>query len=796
MMEMREPFRGFEARVAALERRLAQNLESDSSKESTLGPLGWIPPVDEALKKILDPRMFEEEMSCFREVTRRKVDLIDELVEAIVRREESIILDLEAREKAFAGMVEATIARMRIELDAFDAFAANQARSAWKRLQELMFECIGESEKTFERLERIADMQASNLFEEHAQVEKLLPWRLQLLKLEEDSFHVLSVSDLSPNDHSEIFSKCSKFCGRTFERKTFAGMALVSHKSRKGVNAVNARRSSLPKYSRREGLHGTSESEKKRVLEEVFLDAGIAAAESCKTSKNPANLLPRFPVDMPLSNRPVLWMVLQSFGTLPSDFVVYFCLEERSLACRKSESSRAESFRSIYVGKNENWNAKLDSLRSGKRVKVVDLDKKHRLADVGLASCGRVVKTADPQLHFAPASVQELLESTGFMENINPECSLEERIALQEAYPHVSSCAIESLFIRMGEEMVELPKDVVLELCKVFICRKTQHNEAALVEGIGDIGSCFPESKFLSPLVSTNERIALLVHFEEREMSSSAEQVCENNENLCRWRGCNVVSVKRAFCKFHFDAHKFLVENQPNGLKEAKRYLSKHSLPNRSFDVESGVQASSLVSELHSGKLFSTVYSFCEKSCSFLSKKMEAKAASAIERKKEAVQGVNIAKMQLTLAEMVKHVEKEVTNELLSITRSGEYPFDELEKIREEHEMLTKERGKVQSRLAFLLNEFQDLIGALPNLQIQRELGSPGQVEAETELAFSLRKLSILRHRRVKVLESERPAHNVKGVPRLPISKKTIRNPRRIRRPPRTRHLDGNQESK
>jgi hypothetical protein len=247
---------------------------------------------------------------------------------------------------------------------------------------------------------------------------------------------------------------------------------------------------------------------------------------------------------------------------------------------------------------------------------------------------------------------------------------------------------------------------------------------------------------------------------------------------FCRWRGCicpgkksttGKNSNKYILCSLHQTLRLFL---EGSGAKdELSRHLpsnkkSKSSKSSNGSKVAAEfvkiTASSALLQELSGGKLAATIRAFCRRAAADAKSKKDSKSKKGSDvagggeaatqqlekterKRKELVRDV-------TMSQKVFNSEKNVAEELRKICALGVFPADELSAIRDEYNVLNRERVALQQRKALRGKAKKGREAAYESGDGEEEGGSPEvrapRTEGELELEFCKRKNEILLARR------------------------------------------------
>uniref|UniRef100_A0A7S2RB88 Uncharacterized protein n=1 Tax=Mucochytrium quahogii TaxID=96639 RepID=A0A7S2RB88_9STRA len=470
----------------------------------------------------------------------------------------------------------------------------------------------------------------------------------------------------------------------------------------------------------------------------------------------------------------------------------------------------------------------------------------------GLRNCPDVVvaSTGGETIHFATANIGHLLETKRFMELNTKQLSAQDRALLRQTYGNVQQNTLPNLYVVLAAspakvsalngletcvddsslQIVPIPNAAIDELITLFIARTNQdpNTSIKLLESSCKHAVMFPrnlEADLQKPIKQQQEKasrkskplhkrhlkhqphekappptpqgcnaiIASYRRSEEAVATVNGLQAQDVLTRLCLWRACNCVREPNnlnGVCGYH---QRFIdaLQVTDSGQSEIKRHIPRQSLDTlkKKTDLASITKASSLISELLTNKLSSTVNGFCSRAANAAKPKRKNSSTAkpirtAQERFRIGTARKSSLEIDIDLASKVRAAEQQVVTELEKFAEIGVFPADSLVAIRQEYHTLDQERDSLfkmedlggdkkqprlfRSRIRFLEKEYSRLVGddeelKSPNngddddddegdLTIRRERH---HIEAELELEFCLRKISILRNKRESIQNSD-----------------------------------------
>lgn len=935
---------GMGARLRARAHANPKGLQDIQEKVSAFGMQdAGFSSFDEVLVSSIDRESSQRELRRVRETAQARIRSMDQTFTSLRKRRETYIDELKTRSRQFDADVDAAIARQRLRKNAFERRVRNQEATATRRLQELVFECLGEAEKTLERARLCVHFRDAMLRDKLDRTSETLQWKLLLRRLEEDSLGALSLKEYAApktkSKHKATWNLCQDAIEKIDNELCVERVASVSYTPRlaKPASGSSVRTSAPPRGGpaellRRETILADEAGDLKSVLGSLFGDAGIRSkcplvidtllqgGESGDEAKDSSGMPRRSRQSSPtsppgklgfvrrsvrhtrrvagseqsllLSARVFSWLLWPSHGQAPIDLRVYFCLEER-LSHHGPKDDRCTTLGSIYQVKDSDseylkpvleptQDAEYSKQWPTNGIRVIRAEGRHRkhyslsqLKDLdvsrAVAACPDVYITSNPQFHFAPATVRELLGTHQFWEISSRSFSAEDRATLRNIYGQIAHESLRQLYVAMpvqnakdscivsqgdnpnlGEiQLVPIPVEAVEELVRSFVVRANELSSVQSALTLAEEKACysvvFPARNRASGTSSTvgsmRERRASNVApgtrrntlgrqvpvngliggdgqdstpFEDGETKARPHHayllrcvpetdLLENPEShfqteaapadvlthSCLWRACNALRAEDnalGLCSHHVTVYEGLMANENNSTQDIKRHLPRQSLEalRKKTDHGAVIKASSLVSELLTNKLATTVRGFCARAAN--TSKPRRKSSSSSNNSKSPLLAADLMRasenrerlsaVELELAEMVCAAETQVVKELESMAAFNYFPEEELRVIRQEYKALDEERESLfvnskpetlfRSRMGFLQREFAKLVDSETDPEFQdneddlennsNALASPQKlkrerhlVEVELELDFSLRKIRILRARRERL---------------------------------------------
>jgi len=567
---------------------------------------------------------------------------LQELRRARARR----IAERTARQRALAHRRQSVVSRVSATISTAAARDQQylhrldrQCDGTERRLQELLFECLGEAAKARGRARLRSEQLALEVNKELLECQRAWRWSLFGARFDEEN-PSLTLTALEPG------------CGDFNENARFLAALLSPWLP---TEHLDARR--VPRITRLGEVHLLNGRPSRRQRDHMNIVGApsrdpVELVDQLRRSGRPepprtssstgrryppgTMAVPKFDNSLLLSSRMVAWL-LTDFNLVNNR--IYYRLGEFSRT-RTSGLSVTDIIPSLYSSTPPS------SRDAPLRFEVAAALSTHRSTDSDAAQAYPDVLEArsgeSSVFHFAAASLEHLMEvqAGGATPGSAPVQNL--------FVPVMTSSATKGAWA--GVELVPLSPQVLRELYSVYLSREpaselTEPNGAVAVfpsAPTDDKYYCVVQNPVLPQRLSgpaaTTTAVAILVEFDFSDVkeapSPSPDDTSSSSKwdsallgNFCRWRSClrpaSMLPAPRSLCVHHAHLKQFLDARTPKGKpSETGRFLPKRppatkrtSPPTTSDDLALLKAASSLLQELVSGKLAATIDAFCQRAC-------------------------------------------------------------------------------------------------------------------------------------------------------------------------------------
>lgn len=502
-----------------------------------------------------------------------------------------------------------------------------------RRLQELIFECLGEYEKARARAVRRSVHLSSTIDEKLEKRSEDHQWSFFLSKLEEEfpNFTFDNINSLQMTvKYSEL---CNYFSDITCNRDDIGG----SGRSPKVTRIIQiSHRSGRAPRKRRDNSNIVSkllscDSNIGNNLIELLSGAIPASKEVEDTSDQ------NFSTSTLMSSRPLLWLLLSPPNTIDdyhgltlANCRIYFHVEGR----QGGGGTMADAITEYYGGDGQ------CELKGG-RLAVSGALGEHR-SSAEMVDCPDVLVHKSQQgdtHHFAVATVQQLMETKYYAETVTRS----KKYVLEHLYIAVSGRGQSK---EATTSLVSVPKELMLVLLDTYTSRPSRSTPLPSASSIipsccVDVAGsycCLVRNPNYHPTIDVCEDeessspYSFVFQFEqdegeaERPVSVKSKNQWDSNIlwNFCRWRSCMAPATSspapRYLCTHH-SLLKHLLESTTKKKNESARFLPRKPPTFAQTDGGDGPNndlkmikaASSLVEELVDDKLAGTIDSFCHR---------------------------------------------------------------------------------------------------------------------------------------------------------------------------------------
>eukprot|EP00946_MAST-07B_sp_MAST-7B-sp1_P005377 g5377.t1 len=779
-----------------------------------------------------------------------RLQQLDERHSIYKSRLQDRVSNARAMKSRFDEAMQSRIARLNLAHLMYERKCRLQRTVACRRLQELLFECLGEIEKACRRSRLLAESLCTTVTSQKSRATRSTMWKEFLLRAEEDVLRRISLVNLTRRSgYKDIYDKCAAECedalvssqyvpedSAVIVRRlvvvkpgaTLPQMRRRNRESRRRVSRLHQSKeemSSLIAALNHEyaGMPSTLKSKSQTEEAESITDDGTKAKRNASgprgmslklrhavvpnTKPNVEKRPPLYPAVVQLSMSAVRWLLPPQGCNVNT--VVYYCLEERAMLMSKASSGSRGILSPGVVNKEGNR-----SLAAYARVQCSMLMYEEKvMLQQFLAAFPDVVRLTSGNetdkivLHFAPASVLHILETSAFASILaSDELSSADRQSFLEAYPnktvlrgaglqlyHLNKRS-ESLFVQChkkpqsapleGAGVGLLPEPAVRELCSLYA--------GAWMRKQGDTTPT-PLSNLL-PLPNSISIFEKEMQNVDEMAGGSTGDVKQSPLHYFVLHNPTTKSVGKFLSKWNEGRRKSKLSGKKDcygGLVEKERvaaveyggedaYVGEPSNLNKnknSSKSEISVEflritaTSALLQELLGGKLAATIRAFCRRAAADARaqapKNAKLKDSRADAQKLDALANARAVKenqkqcnelnRDVALSQQVFRTESEVAEELRRLCALGVFPQAELQSIRETYNELDRERVRLLSLKS--KGERSALgVGAEEAEQSSAEKAKHGikaarsqvvtRSEGDLELEFCKRKLAILRARR------------------------------------------------
>ena len=606
------------------------------------------------------------------------------------QRSKARIVALKCRRGRVEEEIAAAVATALLRDSALKLRLERQIGSTERRLQELMFEVLGEFAKATARASRRSDHLSATVERELRDSARSAQWARFLLRAGHD-LETVALEDITRREDFSVVSR------------------LILAKLMPQLPLTQCHVTRMIRISRAGGRPGgRRQRDSQNELSEVvtsgvevmdLLGSFARPKEACNEGAVQEPSIAAFDRSLLLSSRPVAWLLRPALGFRHVSSVVYFCVEEWAALPKSSPSPSLADAVSQHVLRTCGGSA---SVPAGERLEVTGVAGTESTALRGLCDSFPDILRAGGA-HFAAASVENLATSisqAGRGRLFVAEAALE-TVCLSKG---VSTNPV------VGASLVSLPAQTLRELGTVYF---------------GDTGNCkaataahvFPGPSnggkyyaVMSPILREalgDDASGVLVEVSESgEPPMPMETGFRSGKwddrvlwHFCRWRSCLAPATAhfapRHLCTAHSKLKEFL-DSRPGKGGESSRFLPKKPPQSIETDISMIKAASSLLTELKNGKLSSTIQSFCSRAAAESSDRhcqtitngqsppIRPPWARWSERNVDAALG--IVDRDIKVAEAIAAAERDATSELQRLEEIGVFPTIEIALIRRERE--------------------------------------------------------------------------------------------------------------
>ncbi len=284
----------------------------------------------------------------------------------------------QAAAKKFEEATKSRVARFNLAHLMYERKCRLQSAVAGRRLQELLFECLGEIEKACRRSRLLAEELCSRVVVQKTQAESSTLWREFLMRVEEDAQRRIKMTDFDRSVSRDLFDQIADECREALQASRYVPEdAAINIKRlvcvRPGTMLPQTRRRSRESRRRVSRLHseddevahmlaalnkeyaGIGQKKKKKAaaaageeegaeeegvhvqVNRVQLRHTLSEAASSSSASSAPEEIPLLPAVVHVSSAAIKWLLPPDGCAVNS--VIYFCLEERA-ARRKAAARR------------------------------------------------------------------------------------------------------------------------------------------------------------------------------------------------------------------------------------------------------------------------------------------------------------------------------------------------------------------------------------------------------------------------------------------------------------------------
>lgn len=593
-----------------------------------------------------------------------------------------------------------------------------------RRLQELIFECLGEAAKARGRACHRSKQLALEVDRELSECRRAFQWSQFGARFEEENPSVaLVVLDPASAD----FGECGRFAVGLL-RPLLPAATVEGRRSPRVTCLVEVSLVS-GRMSRRQRDHpnvaGAPSRDPADLVDQLRRSARLEQPSMPRLYPLGTLAVPSFDKSLLLSSRLVAWL-LTEFKLVNSR--VYYHLEGR--AAPSSSTGGGPSVADVIASRYSS--SALGRRDAPLRLEVAAALAAHRSTSASSSDAAQaypdvlaVRDGASTVHHFAAACLEQLQE-------------VRDAAALGQLYVPVWRDAA-------AQELAPLRPEVLRELFSVYLSREPSS------------GLAVPGAAAVFPVASTDDKayfvvqnptlpqrtsgaaaaattVALLVEYDflgAPEADARPEDRANANKwdgallgPFCRWRSClshaSALPAPRSLCAHHSQLKQFLdVRTTKGGPSETSRFLPKRPPvqlacpPTTADDLAMLKAASSLLQELVEGKLASTIDAFCQRACGDASDRQWRERAGAAPSPPSWLRRAHAGPTSSALAAIDREwdthtallaAERAATHELDRLAALGVYPTAELALIRRDASALGTEGldASGQRKLALL----------------------------------------------------------------------------------------------
>ena len=396
-----------------------------------------------------------------------------------------------------------------------------QSSVANRRLQELLFECLGEIEKACKRSTLLAETLCENVVVQKNQVANSTLWKEFLMRAEEDAQQQLNLASMDQKHYSDTFDRCADECKEALTSSKYVPEEAIinvkrivcvrpghmlpqsrrrSRDTRRRVSRLHHNNSEVAillaalnkEYARLDGTGGKSVSITKKISKvrsssKDSKDSKTNNNEEEESSSNEAKEMhhtttssskdltllrhggqggrvPLFPAVVQLSTSVIKWLLPATGCSINS--IVYFCLEERAGRWKShSGSNKGSSLSQSTKSKDGTLSGATYSRVQHAMCNVLfDIYEGRGTSERGMADNGSNGRSTNMQVLETCADhrdnpVSKVLDASSLL--------FDEKLLVQQflgSYPDVI-CA------RVGSEILHFASASVLQIFETSMCR-------------------------------------------------------------------------------------------------------------------------------------------------------------------------------------------------------------------------------------------------------------------------------------------------------------------------------------
>jgi len=474
--------------------------------------------------KLIEENVRSSEISRVRQKADERIKWLEASFNHIINVRKVKISNFQSRIRKFHINADSEAAKQKLVHFAFERKLDKQFINTTRRLQDLVFECVGESEKTIGRFVELAKHQRISIEAAKLRENDNHAWKMFLLRLNEDSVGAITAEYVSPTEHKDTFKAAESLFTKhpSSSTLTVGQCALVSYRN----SGRNANQKGV--FRKSTGVENLNE-----LLSSLYSDAGIRSLTVIDTShprltkststpaipsevdakrkferKIPKNISrhPLFESNKFLHAGVINWLLWPQFSTCASDSRLYYCVEERFNGLQKEAT--VDPLGDIYVGtstRHANSAQRLETVvlrctdqgswPSGMMVNRLDGRHRRHYRNTNVESYPDMVVVNAPklkgvdtndedagELHFAPAKVQNLLEVRRFLEQNTTGMSAVDRTALRTKYGPAHHNVLQHLYVLLPVDpkrhdpmqLVPISQEAMDELLGCYLVRSLQ----------------------------------------------------------------------------------------------------------------------------------------------------------------------------------------------------------------------------------------------------------------------------------------------------------------------------------